>query len=496
MRSKRLPPWVWVVGTGAAALAFLLAYSWAAYGVPAWEIFLPVSAWSDEVIYSKQLAAAVRYGAPLGYFGFNESHAAVGTYAAWGPAVFFVYALPGLIFRGQNAFLWCNLLFAVVGWTFFARAARLGWKRQVVFAAALAAFGAPIRYIFSAMQEPLHYALVLAVLGCGILVRRDKNRAAWVSLCALCAVAALVRPYMAVLWLYPLVLAWQDRRRTAVCVAGGVASLGGTLMLMSKFYAPYFFTNVDMGPLQELVHGHPLEAAKDVARKLLGALHTVVQTMVCDLAQRSGGHYLLFFLLLAVVIGCLIYDKKHGRALFWKALAAVTAVIVFLALMLMYRPGEGSRHTLILDVLLLVSLLAEDVGPAAATVAVSVVLALVGVFSLAKGYDLPRYNAAWDAEVQNVQAALAQSQAAVTSDDPWDRTAAYAFGDPVHCGLLYGVPDGMGIQFDEAGYLADPDNPVYARYVFTSADSATARRLETDGWTVLYESDKCVIYER
>ena len=62
------------------------------------EIFLPVSSWSDEVIYSKQLAAAVQYGAPQGYFGFNESHAAVGTYAAWGPAVFLVYALPGLLF--------------------------------------------------------------------------------------------------------------------------------------------------------------------------------------------------------------------------------------------------------------------------------------------------------------------------------------------------------------------------------------------------------------
>ena len=496
MPAKRLPPWARVLGTAAAALAFLLAYSWAVYGAPVWEIFLPISSWSDEVVYSKQLAAAVKYGAPQGYFGFNESHAAVGTYAAWGPAVFFVYALPGLIFRGQNAFLWCNLLFAVLGWTFFAWAARLDWKRQVIFAAALAAFGAPIRYIFSAMQEPLHYALVLAVLGCGILARRDRNCAAWGAQCVLCAVATLVRPYMAVLWLYPLALSCKNKRRTAVCVAGGAASLGGTLVLMSKFYAPYFFTNVDVGPLQELAHGHPLEAAKDVARKLLGALHTVAQTMASDLAQRSGGHYLLFFLLLAVILGCLMYDKRHKRPLFWKALAAATAVIVFLALMLMYRPGEGSRHTLILDVLLLASLLAEDVKPAAVTAAASAVLALVGVLGLAKGDDLPRYNAVWDTEVQNVQAALEASQAAVTSDDPWDYTAAYAFGDPVHCGLLYGVPDGMGIQFDEADYLADPANPVYARYVFTSADSATAQRLAGDGRTVLYQSEKCVIYER
>ena len=139
MRSKALPGWAHTLCTAAAALVFLLAYELVVYRVPVTEIFLPVSSWSDEVIYSKQLSAAVQYGAPQGYFGFNESHAAVGTYAAWGPAVFLVYALPGLLLRGQNAFLWCNLLFVVLGWTFFARAARLGWKRQLAFAAALAA---------------------------------------------------------------------------------------------------------------------------------------------------------------------------------------------------------------------------------------------------------------------------------------------------------------------------------------------------------------------
>ena len=378
MRSKRIPGWAQVLGTAAAALAFLLVYELAVYRVPLQQIFLPCSYWSDEVIYSKQLAAVVRCGAPQGYFGFNESHAASGTFAAWGPAVFFVYALPGLFLRGQNAFLWCNLLFVVAGWTFFARAARLNGKQQAVFAAALAAFNAPIRYVFSAMQEPLHYALVLAVLGCGILARRDKSRAAWGALCLLCAVATLVRPYEAVLWLYPLALVWHDRCRIAVCVAGGAVSLGGTLVLMSEFYAPYFFTNVDMTPVQELLHGRPIEALKDVVHKLMGALQTVGQTIITDFTQHSGGYYLLFFLLLCIVLACLAWDVRRQRPVFWKGCAAATSGIVFLALMLMYRPGEGSRHTLILDLLLLASLLLENRRPAAATAAVSVLLALTG----------------------------------------------------------------------------------------------------------------------
>ena len=52
MRSKRIPGWAQVLGTAAAALAFLLVYELAVYRVPLQQIFLPCSYWSDEVIYN------------------------------------------------------------------------------------------------------------------------------------------------------------------------------------------------------------------------------------------------------------------------------------------------------------------------------------------------------------------------------------------------------------------------------------------------------------
>ena len=165
MKSKALPLWARLACTALAALAFLLVYERLVYGVPFGQIYLPASAWSDEVYYVKQLSAVVTHGAPQGYFGFNESHAEVGRFAAWGPAVFYLYAIPGLVFRGQNAFLYCNLFFVVAGWLCFVWGTRLDWKRQLLFGVGLAVLNAPVRYVFSAMQEPLHYALVLAVLG-------------------------------------------------------------------------------------------------------------------------------------------------------------------------------------------------------------------------------------------------------------------------------------------------------------------------------------------
>ena len=191
--------------------------------MPVTGIYLPASSWSDEVVYSKQLAAVVQYGAPQGYFGFNESHAPIGTFAAWGPAIFWMYALPGLLLRGQNAFIWCNLFFAVAGWVVFARAARLKAWQQAAFAVALGCLNAPIRlYLFR------HAGAAALCPGAGghrtaVWVRRTGRRPAWAALCLLCAAATLARPYNAALWLYPagiglgraagpLRAAWPGRR--------------------------------------------------------------------------------------------------------------------------------------------------------------------------------------------------------------------------------------------------------------------------------------------
>ena len=490
--------WLGAAAVAAAALAFLIGCGWLLYGVPVTGIYLPASSWSDEVVYSKQLAAVVQYGAPQGYFGFNESHAELGAFAAWGPAVFWVYALPGLLFRGQNAFIWCNLFFAVAGWLAFARAARLRVWQQAVFAAALACLNAPIRYIFSALQEPLHYALVLAVTGTAVLVRRSGRRPAWAALGLLCAVATLVRPYNAVLWLYPLALAWPRRRAVLGCLAGAGASLAGTLFLMAKCYAPYFFTNVDTAPLQMLAHLQVLSAVKYTAQKLLAAFTQVGQEVAGSLAGQGGGYYLAFFLLLAATLACLAWDAWKKRPLFWKGCAVAAAVVIFLALMLMYRTTEAARHTLVLDLLLLAALVLESPRAAAGTAGAAAVLASAGVLALTAngGFGMPGYHAAIDGELTALHSALADSQQMVESSDPWDHTLAYSFGDSAHVGMLYAAPDGMGLQFDEVDYLLDPEHEIHARYMMTGAGSELEQRLLAEGWTLLFQGRYATVYER
>ena len=156
-------------------------------------------------------------------------------------------------------------------------------------------------------------------------------------------------------WLYPLALAWHDGAASR-CALRAAVSLGGTLVLMSKFYAPYFFTNVDMTPRGELLHGHPIEALKDVVHKLMGRCRPLGRRSLRILPSTAADIICCSF-----CCSALCWPVWHGMP------AAAPCVLEglrrcdlghrFLALMLMYRPGEGPRHTLILDLLLLASLL-------------------------------------------------------------------------------------------------------------------------------------------
>ena len=68
-------------------------------------------------------------------------------------------------------------------------------------------------------------------------------------------------------------------------------------------------------------------------------------------------------------------------------------------------------------------------------------------------------------------------------------------GADSHFGMLYAVPDGMGLQFDEDTYLLNPANEIHSRYVMANTDSDVAQYLEENGWALLYEGTSAAVYE-
>lgn len=492
--ARWLRPVLYAVG---AALFLLLAYIVYFHRMDLWHLWLPASANNDEVIYNRQLAGVLAGGQPQGVYGYNEGRAPAGHFGAWGPVIFFLYAVPGLLTgAGVNAMFWCNILFAVAGWVLFACGTRMRPQQQLLTAVALACCWFPLQQVFSGTSEPLQFFLILAALGATVALQRQFHWGWFLVLMAACVMTILTRAYTVLLCLYPIVLLWKRQRRLAVaCIAVALLSVAGYLVQAVVLSAAFFTQNLDLEAFSLLAQGQIGQAVVYVFDKLFQQCQYLWQEGIAPTLQGNfrelGLTALLVLFLLVVQVVCLVIDIRRKRAVYFEVCTLLVVVISLLGLLEMYEMYAMARHFIMLAFFLAAALACSHPR--------SLALCFVWVLLLPYHWQtatLPTYNAAMDAQLQTVAVSLAERDAAQQSDDPWAHTLAYAFRDDVFHGYLYAVPDRMGIQFDQNTYLANEDNPIHAQYVMAGHGSDTEKRLVAEQWQVLVSTEDLVVYER
>lgn len=489
----KTPP-AWLCALGAAL--FLLAFYTLAYRTPLDQVWLAPNMDNDEVIYNRQIVSVITHGGPQGCFGYDETTAAIGRYGTWGPLLIWLYALPGFLFgAGVNTVFWCNLLFTAAGIAVFAWAARLQVWQGLTLAACLACLWAPVDAAFSGGSEPLHYALTFAIVGATAALCRRGSQGWLAAALALCALETVFRPYALLFFAFPLLAVWQNRRRRVLCLGAAAVSFGAALFSMTQLSAPYFSSGgMDFGGLRLLLEGDVAGAAAYELERAGRELHTawlsILPTLQGD-PQYVGTGCVAFLVLALLTLACLVWDIRRGHAWRFKALALSCAGIIALVLVFMYNIAP--RHLALLCVLMLAALVAENARQALACLPV---LALLVLPLYAQRRSLSTWFPEMGDQITAVEQALAESQQAVESQDPWDHTLAYAYDDGVFHGYLYGVPAGMGIQFDFNTYIADPANPVHSRYAMVGHGTDAEARLLADGWQELVSTQNLVVYEQ
>ena len=90
-RWKEKSSWRQVLWLTVCAVIFLFVIYAAVYhDQDLWNFWLPTRQLNDDVIYSRQMAGILSDGQPRGYFGYNETHASVGHFGAWGPVLIYL----------------------------------------------------------------------------------------------------------------------------------------------------------------------------------------------------------------------------------------------------------------------------------------------------------------------------------------------------------------------------------------------------------------------
>ena len=106
------------------------------------------------------LTALLAFGGPLGYYGYNGGHAAIGTFGAWGP--FMVWAMsPVAAVTGMELLtpVYTNLLFSCLANFFFLLFTRPSFRSTLKMLLASCFFYTSFNYILTSMSESTRFSL-------------------------------------------------------------------------------------------------------------------------------------------------------------------------------------------------------------------------------------------------------------------------------------------------------------------------------------------------
>lgn len=509
-------------------------------------VYLPASEWNDELFYYKQVEGIVKYGYPIGYFGFNESHALKLSFAAWSPVLVFPWILWGLAF-GWNLLspILCNIVLLTLAVFLFMCLVRPTWKQTGVLAFLFCLYTLFARYMLSGMPEVICFSLLILFYGLAVNDLNRERLYKLVLLFALSGLLTLMRPYMLLFMLLPMYLCIRRyRAKGAVCsvaAAGAVLACYASIKhyLGAEYFAPLFFTDWITTFFDEgIVTG---------IHNFFGTLYWMGKGFLSDMIQgfrtglASGAFFGGYTVMMLVLIGQSLADwmrLKRYRAmeeewpqrqsggktertpikvpdrkdmdrlksqLIVEAHLAVCFVGMLLALLLMYKLTEGSKHLLtFMAAGIFVAALMETRAYKKAAL-IGAVFAYLFSYKAVDPYDYqaPFAEEALCEQVEDWRELFGETISMTQDEVPsFDNVIIWTFNDSVEgktvntrWQLLYALPEGMGISCCTKEYLEDHFDELNSRYIALPSGGELDRMCRETGYVEIGKDADMAVWQ-
>ena len=493
------------------------------------DVYLPMSEWNDELYYFKQVEGIVNYGYPQGYFGFNESHALKLSFAAWSPVLVFPWIIWGLLF-GWNLMspIICNIVLLTLAMVWFVVLVRPSWKQLGILTLLFCLYTPFARYMLSGMPEIICISMLIIFYSLAINYSRRERTYKLVILFVMAGVLTLMRPYMLLFLLLPAYyLIRRKKWLGGLCSAfvfGVVLGCYGLIKhyLGAEYFTPLFFTDWITTFFEKgFFSGVYYFFAK-------------LYWMGCDFLEHtaegfrsglaSGAFFAGYLVLMCILLWQSLSDfrsyrkkKKKGEASLPKQFApqlhlAVCFVGMLVALLLMYKLTEGSKHllTFIGVGIFMVSLMKTAFYKKAVLLGVTFVY-FYSYMAINHPYDfrVPYAEEERQAQVADATKTLAGEMMLSDADAPnYDNVVIWTLydnvpdenGTPVQKSmkwqLLYTIPQGFGISCCEGEYVRENLNTLQSKYLATIVNGEVDALCRQNGYRELYRDHEVVFYER
>ena len=495
-------------------------------GIGISELFLPASYNNDCVFYYKQIEGILKGGIPVGYFGFDESRAAVGGLAAWSHLIYFPWIVWGRIFGWNFAsVLVCNVVLFGIALAVFTLLTKPGTVNYIISLLALALFPSLPIHLLNALPEAVVASVFIVFLGLSIKIceysigKNDGNKqnkkyltAYIVAAFVFGAFLTIIRPYMIVFLAVPIYVLIKAYGKKMIAVSALIlfAVIVAYVLITKFFTADYFSPLFDTGIVKLLLKGKIGEAFWTTV--------SVLKTMTAGIAgfigsafkfgSTAGTQYVMAIIGL-IVSGVLVFDKESKErkpvylVYFIALILLLGAIVLFLQ-----KSNEGARHLWIFAIagcLILPETVKVNI-PVYALKGVSIVLLIIFI---ARGslvptdYDIPVGTPELRSNIEEWKEAFKALEVDKKATDGFENTVAWVFvdydnGDMIvtEYAPLYVLPAGMGISCCYPDHILADIDSVKCRYIYTDAKGEVAKLCEEKNMNIVAKVGDTVIYER
>ena len=463
---------------------FLCFFYCALRGITFSDLYLPNSSNNDTLFYYKLVESVVKCGIPRGYFGFNESHALVGTFAAWSPLIILPWALFGFIFGwGYSSVFICNIIFFSIALTLFVFLTDIDFRNLVFLLFFFVLFSSLPIHMLNALPETCIVSIALVYIALAIrLCNKEYKTLYVVILYILASYLTLLRPYMVLFFAVPLYFGIKEKKKAAIILPSvlGVSSLVLYFAIGHFFTGEYFTPLFDMGIVKMILQGRVVEAfwsSVYVFRDIIKGIFEYI-TGAFSYGLTAGTQYMLF-ILVCIASSILIFDKKEKKMRILYALLSIFSLaLMFAIIFFLQKTNEGGRHVWVIAIVEMAAIACSNWN--VKNIIIKSVIAIFLLIFILRGslvptdYDIPIKNVDTQKNVEEWKELFAEKNVTLVETIGYDNTLIWVFIDyddttqvVTDYSELFALPKGMGISCCYPDYVIENFDNLKSKYLIT-----------------------------
>ena len=481
-------------------------------GESLFKLYLPNSINNDCIFYYKLVEGTVSSGMPRGYFGFDESRALIGSFAAWNPFIVLPWVVFGKIFGWHYASVFIsNLLFFSSAFCAFAGMTKIKWEQLLSLIALIALFPSiPIHLLNSLPETTLVSAMILFYAFAFTATAREIKAYSIVGMLVCSAFLTLTRPYMVLLFFVPVFLLAKKKKTVGVVISVVLMllSVAGNLIVSHFFTSAYFTPLYNTEPFKQILSGQIRTGLSSLKYTFIFMTKGMLTYLgdAFSFGMTAGTQYVVaIFGMIALLAAGFLKDNKEKR--FFYLFHSGMIFTIFAAIyILLQKVNEGGRHiwTFCVAGIFMLCTVEEKIYR---RIAVAVLALLLGFFAIRGSfvptdYDVPFADEELKAKVNYWEKVYEEKGIKASDEISYDNTVIWLLGDYVDGEMvntdfreLFSLPEGMGINCCGEYYVRTSLNQLKSRYLALPCGGVIEGMCIEEGWTLVGKTETVAIYE-